>query len=178
MESTKKLFDGTAYQHEVFETILFLTSEEGMKPIPNGEAEILLEMAAALVEYLGGDVSNIPDSNAIAFDASWTQRVNSEVKLVLERNSKHLNPALLQTLCDLLKVKWKHDHGSWWESNIRYCLMSRQRALGNTFFLVVPAAQRIRENIKKVMDSDTVEHCKQIGILMRKYIERDLQNTK
>ena len=97
----------------------------------------------------------------------------------MEQNSKRLNPTLLQALSDLLKAEWKNDHGeSWWESSIRYCLMSRQRDMGKTFFLTVPAAQRIREKIEKFMDLDTVEHCKQIGILMRKYIERDLLVSK
>ena len=32
------------YRQEVFDLILFIASEEGMKPIPSGETEVLLEM--------------------------------------------------------------------------------------------------------------------------------------
>lgn len=169
--------DKTRYQVNAFNTILFFASEEGTKPIPNSEREILLEIAAAVTEYLGGNVGNIPQPIHIPINDYWWQTLNRVAEEALKQNSKRLNPALVEMLSNLLKVGWEHDHGeSWWESSIRWHLMFGQRGMDKVFYLTVPEVQGVRENIQKTLDTDTVEHCKQIGTLMRKYIARDLAN--
>ncbi len=83
--------------------------------------------------------------------------------------------AMLEALRSLLKIEWEHERGeSWRQSGVETMLMFRQRGIDKVFFLTVPEAQKVRENIQKHLDADTVMHCQQIGTLMRKYIERDL----
>ncbi len=167
------------YRQEVFDLILFIASEEGMKPIPSGETEVLLEMATAVSEYLVGDTKGMPGPYdlILGLDDRWTGWVDQKIEEVLRQNSKHLNPALVEAINDLLKIEWHHDHGdSWWESGVKGQLMFRQKGFRGTFCLTVLDAQAARENLEK-LDADTVEHCKQIGILMRKYIARDLSKA-
>ncbi len=160
------------FRCKVFDTILFFASEEGMKPIPNGEKEVLLEMAAAVSGYLTGIDGAIPAPADTIIYEGWTAWVNERIAEAIKANKKRLNPALVEALSDLLKIEWQHDHGdSSWRSGID---LPEQRGYKQVFYLTVPEAQRAREDVEKHLDADTVEHCKQIGVLMRKYIVRDL----
>jgi hypothetical protein len=166
------------YKINVFDTILFFASEEGMKPLPNSEAGILLNLVAAVVEYLGGDANKIPEPSYLSFNSGWTGRVNSELDSVLRNNIKSINPSLVEALRDLLSVEWKRDHGeSWWESGLRWILMHRQTGIDNVFFLLHPEVIKIQENLKQ-MDIDTTMHCRSMGLLMREKIIKNLESTQ
>ena len=165
------------YRQKVFNMILFFASEKGMKPLPNSEEGLLLNMTAAVAEYLGSDSEKIPTPGYLFLDSNWTRRINQEIDRALLQNNKLINPSLAEALGNLLRTEWKTDHGeSWWESGVRYQLMFRQRGFHETFCLTVPEIQATRENLER-LDADTVEHCRQIGTLMRKYIARDLSEA-
>lgn len=165
------LDDEIRYEIRVFDLILFFASEEGIKPLPNSEAGLLLEMARATMEYLGGEINKVPSPDGIPWVDGWPVEFDQAIKLALKQNDKHLNSALVKALDRLLTVEWKNDHGEkWWESGIRPHLIFRQRGMDNTFYLTVPTVAKVRKNIEKYFDADALEHCTQIGILMRKYI--------
>jgi len=168
------------YRRRVFDVILFVASGEGLSPIPSSEAEILLEMAAAVSEYLVGDIKKIPGPNdlILGLDGTWVKWVNQKIEGALLQNSRHLNPALVEALKHLLTIEWRGERrDSWWQSGIKSQLSFRQKGYRGTFYLTVPDALAAREDLTK-LDADTVEHCKQIGLLMRKYIARDLAKAK
>ncbi len=163
------------YKSNVFDMILLFASEEGLKPIPNRGESILLEMIAAVIEYLGGNTGKIITPEQACYVDNWTGMVNNATEQALEQNSKRLNPAMIEALKSLLKIEWESERGETWrQSGIETMLMFRQRGMDRVFYLTVPEAQKTRENIEKTLDADTVNHCEQIGILMKKYIERDL----
>lgn len=168
------------YGRRVFDLILFIASEEGTSPIPSSETEILLEMAVAVSEYLVGDIKKIPGPNdlILGLDGGWTGWVNQKIEEALQQNSKHLNPALVEALKHLLTIEWRSERDdSYWTSGVKSQLRFRQRGFRGTFYLTVPDALAAREDLTR-LDADTVEHCKQIGLLMRKYIARDLAKAK
>jgi hypothetical protein len=150
--------------------ILFFASEEGRGSLPTGEERLLLSMLAAVVEYLGGDNNKLPSPNSIRYNSAWSYTANEELASALQKNLKNINPALAEALRDLLTVEWKHDYGeSWWESGIGREMMFWQISLGQTFYLTYPKVLRILRYISENTDSD-VEHCRQIGALMSKYV--------
>ena len=158
------------YDGRIFNALLFFASEEGMQFLPNGEAEILAPLAAATVEYLGGDASKVP-AIIHSYDYYWWKQLNDAVKKSLNTNSRNLDEPLKTFLCELLTVEWKSDHGeSWWESGVRSKLEFRQLGFGSTFSLTHPEVLKIQENIKSHITPADLEHCKQIGLLMRKRI--------
>ena len=166
------------HRRDIFGLILFFASSEGLEPLPNSEDYLLLELATAVVDYLGGDGGQIPEPYHVSLIEGWTHRVNrviGEVLNPLNPNSKKLNLVIAQVLRELLNIEWKSDHGeNWWDSGIRWQLeYYPDRGIGWSFHLTVPKAKDARDCIEKYIDPDTVEHCRQIGALMKKYIVRD-----
>ena len=159
------------FGEKIFEVILYFASEEGVKPLPNNEAGLLLPLAGAVVECLGGDVKKIPSPHDLAIDDFWLNRVNKEVELVIQNNPKNFSIELIAALTGMLRVEWKHDYGeSWWESSIRGYLAFGEISRTRTFYLTHAKVMEIKELLQGNIAPNVAEHCKQIGLLMRKRI--------
>ena len=159
------------FRFRILNVLLFYASEEGRQSLPNDEQNILLSLAGATVEYLSGDTTQVPQASRIFGDDTWTSRVNKVVGQVLDQNKKELSLELTSALKNILHIEWKSDHGEkWWETDIRWWLMFRQTGMASTFSLTHPEVLQIQNVIKPNITPTDLEHCKQIGLLMRKHI--------
>lgn len=156
---------------KTLDLIMYFASGEGIQALPGGEAELILTLAVAVVEYLNGDITKIPSLPYIATDNRWSYKFNAEVELVFQSNSKNIDPELVIALRDILHVEWQRDYGeSWWESPIRWYLVFGRQNYGSTFYLTHAKVKEIEENLRGNIAANTVGHLKQIGGLMRKNI--------
>src|SRR3989344_3614341 len=101
------------FRNNVLENILYNASNLGEKGLPNSEEGLLFPMAKAVVNFLGGDLNNIPGSGSSWFrTGGWAHRMNSEIEKCLRENHDRIGLHLANALRDLLHVEWKLDMGS------------------------------------------------------------------
>ena len=169
MELLAEFVGSIRYRGRVFNAILYFASEEGAQSLPNSEEDILLNMARAVVQYCGGDKEEAPSCTG-PYNPNWDQRLDEAVDRALKNND--LGPDLTPILKHLLNVEYRSDElgESSWQSGMRNELLFMQRGMGETFSLTHPKVLSIQQNIKLHMTPADLEHCKQIGLLMRKNI--------
>ena len=160
--------DKVNFNSDVLDLIMYFASEEGINYFSRQEERILLPMASATVLYLGGDVGKIPSPNLLSMVRGWTERLNESVERSLELNVKLMKPALVEALRDLLHVEWKNERRDiWWESGIHFRLMFVPTNLSGNFYFSHAEVVNIQNKIVGRLDADTLEHCKNIGLLMK-----------
>lgn len=165
------------YAMKVFDLLLFYASEEGRKPLPKKEHYLVLELTAALREYLMSDGESVLQaSDFTPMIDNWIRNANQDSREALDQGGGKMNPALVQVLREFSHIEWQHDYGeSWWQSGMRFELSRVYKGgYDKTFCLTVPFVEKVKQNIVRNLDADTVNHCREIGKLMRKYIDRDL----
>lgn len=159
------------FEKRVFGVILYFASEEGTISLPSNEAGILVPFAYAVVEYSGGRTEEMPTSpNYLVWVDNWTDHVNEAVESALAENKKEFSSQLAMALKDLLSVKWQSDHGeSWWTSGIERQAIVKP-GFTNHFYISHADVLAIQNDMGKNMAPSDLEHCKQVGLLMRKHI--------
>lgn len=157
------------FREKIFNTILFFASEEGMRSLPNSEEAILLCLARAVVEYCGGNKETVPTRTG-PYSPNWTRSLDEAVGQAVK--SKSLGQDMSIALEYILQAEYGSDCLSKdsWKSGVYDQLQFRQIGFGETFCLTHPEVLEIQENISSHMTPADLEHCKQIGLLMRKNI--------
>lgn len=158
-----------AYDRRIYRAILFFASENGCKSLPNKDADLLFPLIAAIVEHFGGDTRALPQST---FCDDWWIKIRDAIKVALPRGrDENLSDDLSATLERLTDVDWNHYYGETsWTAGLELHSTKGRLVFGETFCLTHPEVLRIQEDIRSNITPADLEHCKQIGLLMRKHI--------
>lgn len=172
----------SAKEHRLAETLLYLASDHGRKPIPFDWFLLTAAIAAALCEYLTGKTdfpSKFQDKGYENFTPAWYEKdFNKWLDALLKEHGTKLNPGLRRVFKNLLAVSWVPKDGpsdgynsngvnEWKHNMIQFGHFSN--VYGN-FNFTVSEAESIREYIERELSEEARLHCEEIARLMEKHI--------
>lgn len=161
--------------HSILYLLLYLATDEGRQPLPERWEFLTSEVAGGLVEYLTGQ--EFKPTYAHSFMEDWGSFVNRSVENALTQHGDKISPELASVLKSMLRFSWSHDHGeSWSDNQIRFMMLfGRGPVMSRTFYLTVPDAEEVRNEIMPALSERVLNECHQIAELMKKYVKQDLE---
>lgn len=176
------------FQRHVLEVLIYFASERGRNRLPTIEEFILSEVVAATIEYLTGaeycfTYHRLEDGREYFTVADgWEWKTNKAMAEALDRFGDKLNPVLSETLKELTKLEFHYDamggkgHDSWlytwYKHRICHILMV------STFSLSVEFVEKVKKEVIPLLDAETLQYCKAIATIMKKYIRQDVELIK
>jgi hypothetical protein len=165
-------------EYRIFDTLLLFASNEGQETLPSSEFDLIVEIAAGLVDFLGGKGDQCPNLSTTRYSREcWQQTVNKLVEKTLEQHGDKLNPQLRDALKNLIHLESCHSHGeSWWESPLRFYLLflACRNPMSSTFALSVPFVTHTKNQLQN-LPPDIVAQCQMIAQAMKPYVRKDVE---
>lgn len=173
------------FQRGVLELILYSSITEKDCELPTIKEFILSELVSATSEYITGEeIDGLAYRRDNGLDYPDFERILFErwQKIIKESGSK-INLVILETITELAKPSWHSDqtgdgeyetdlynnYQGMWGSGICNVIMS------SIFSLPLKTIKHIENEVVPNLPENIIKDCKEIGVIMRKYINKDLE---
>lgn len=170
------------------ETLLYLASDQGRKPIPFNWFLLTAGIAAALYEHLTGRTDFPAKFRNPEFESftpvGYEQSFNEWLDELLKEHGTKLNPSLRRTFKDLLTIEWVPKDGPsdgyntngmhYWKQNM--IQLGHFSNIYGDFNFTVREAESVREYIERELSEEARCHCEEMAQCIGKDIDRDLDS--
>lgn len=163
----------------LFETLLFVASEEGRVLLPSIEEALVLEVMSGTLAYVAGSevAEKVPLFHNLMQDVPRKHIVNEFMKEEMAKHGSSLHPSLSEALLKMTFFEFKSDHGErWHDTPLRWMLefLQCRNPLRSTFSLSVIFVEEAKADKEQLLP-DIQQQCEAIGIAMRPYVARDVK---